>query len=78
MRSPLGCPWDASNFDGDSFQFRASLDMTLDEESADLFRQTDEWLIAYTIQNKDALFKMKTDAQITESQWGAGAGKGGL
>ena len=34
----------------------------------DLFRQIDEWLIAYAIKNKDTLFnKSKTDVQITES-----------
>jgi len=33
-----------------------------------MFRQIDEWLIAYAIKNKDALFnKTKADLQITES-----------
>ena len=41
--------------------------MTLDDESAELFRQIDEWLIAYAIKHKDVLFKSKTDAQITDS-----------
>ena len=41
--------------------------MTLDDEGADLFRQIDEWLIAYAIKHKDVLFKSKTDAQITDS-----------
>ena len=68
LGNPLGCPWDASSFDDDSTQTRINLDMTLDDESADLFRQIDKWLIAYAIKNKETLFnKTKTDLQIAES-----------
>ena len=67
LGEPLGCPWGASSFDEDSTQTRVNLDMTLDDENADLFREIDEWLIAYAIQNKETLFKNKTDQQITES-----------
>jgi hypothetical protein len=70
LGNPFGCPWGASSFDDDATQTRVNLDMTLDDESADLFRQIDEWLIAYAIKNKDVLFsggKNKTDAQITDS-----------
>ena len=43
--------------------------MTLDDESAELFRQIDEWLIAYAIKHKDTFSggKGRTDAQITDS-----------
>jgi hypothetical protein len=67
LGEPLGCPWGASSFDDDATQSRVNLDMTLDDENADLFREIDEWLIAYAIQNKETLFKNKTDQQITES-----------
>ena len=68
LGNPLGCPWGASSFDDDSTQTRINLDLTLDEGNSDMFRQIDEWLIAYAIKNKDALFnKTKTDLQITES-----------
>ena len=67
LGEPLGSPWGASSFEDDATQTRVNLDMTLDEEHADLFRQIDEWLIAYAIQNKEALFKNKTDQQIRES-----------
>ena len=43
------------------------MDITLDDESANLFRQIDEWLIAYAIKHKEELFKNKSDAQITDS-----------
>ena len=70
LGSPLGCPWGASSFDDGSIQVRINLDMTLNEENADLFRQIDEWLIAYAIKNKETLFnKTKTDLQISESSW---------
>jgi hypothetical protein len=67
LGDPLGCPWGASSFDDDSTQSRVNLDLTLDDETADLFREIDEWLIAYAIQNKETLFKNKTDQQISES-----------
>ena len=38
---PLGCPWGASSIDEDSTQTRINLDLTLDEENADMFRQID-------------------------------------
>ena len=66
----MRCPWGASSFDDDATQTHISLDMTLDDENADLFRQIDEWLIAYAIKHKDALFssgKNKTDAKNTDS-----------
>jgi hypothetical protein len=63
----MGSPWGASSFDDDATQTRVNLDMTLSDEQADLFRQIDEWLIAYGIQNKENLFKNKTDQQISES-----------
>ena len=52
LGNALGCPWGASSFDDDSTRTRINLDMTLDEENADLFRQIDEWLIAYAIKIK--------------------------
>ena len=52
LGTPLGCPWGASNFDDDATQSRVNLDMTLDDENADLFRQIDEWLIAYAIKTR--------------------------
>jgi hypothetical protein len=70
LGNQFGCPWGASSFDDDVTQTRVSLDMTLDDESTDLFRQIDEWLIAYAIKHKDVLFsgsKSKTDAQNTDS-----------
>ena len=68
LGNPLGCPWGASSFDDDSSQTRINLDLTLDEENADMFRQIDEWLIANAIKSKETLFnKTKTDLQITES-----------
>ena len=70
LGNAFGCPWGASSFDDDATQTRVNLDMTLDDESAELFRQIDEWLIAYAIKHKDILFsggKGKTDAQITDS-----------
>ena len=66
LGNPFGCPWGASSFDDDATT-RVNLDMTLDDESAELFRQIDEWLIAYAIKHKDTLFKGRTDAQITDS-----------
>jgi hypothetical protein len=70
LGNPFGCPWGASSFDDDATQTRVNLDMTLDDDGADLFRQIDEWLIAYAIKHKNVLFsgsKSKTDAQITDS-----------
>ena len=55
LGNPFGCPWGASSFDDDATQTRVNLDMTLDDESAELFRQIDEWLIAYAIKHKDTL-----------------------
>ena len=55
LGNPLGCPWGASSFD-DATQSRVNLDMTLDDENTYLFRQIDEWLIAYAIKNKETLF----------------------
>ena len=52
LGNPLGCPWGASSFDEDSTQTRINLDLTLDEENADMFQQIDEWLIAYAIKSK--------------------------
>jgi hypothetical protein len=63
----LGCPWGASSFDDDATQSRVNLDLTLADDNANLFRDIDEWFIAYAIQNKETLFKNKTDAQISES-----------
>ena len=57
LGNPLSCPWGASSFDDDATQSRVNLDMTLDDENADLFRQIDEWLIGYAIKHKGALFK---------------------
>ena len=58
LGNPFGCPWGASSFDDDATQTRVNLDMTLDDEgAANLFRQIDEWLLAYAIKNKDTLFK---------------------
>ena len=68
LGNPLGCPWGASSFDDDSTQTRINLDLALEEENADMFRQIDEWFIAYAIKKKETLFnKTKTDLQITES-----------
>jgi hypothetical protein len=67
LGEPLGCPWGASSFEDDATQPRVNLDMTLDEENANMFREVDSWLIAYAIRNKETLFKSKTDAQISES-----------
>ena len=67
LGNPFGCPWGASSFDDDATQTRVNLDMTLDDDGADLSQQIDEWLIAYAIKHKDVLFKSKTDAQITDS-----------
>jgi hypothetical protein len=67
LGDPLGCPWGGSNFEDDSTQTRVNLDMTLDDEHADLFRQIDDWLVAYGVQNKELLFKNKTDQQISDS-----------
>ena len=52
LGNPLVCPWGASSFDDDATQSRVNLDMTLDDENADLFRQIDELLIAYAIQKQ--------------------------
>ena len=70
LGNPFGCPWGASSFDDDATQTRVNLDMTLDDESADLFRQIDEWLIAYAIKHKDvfsqvAKAKLMHKLQIT-------------
>jgi hypothetical protein len=67
LGEPLGCPWGASSFEDDATQTRVNLDMTLDDENANMFRGVDSCLIAYAIQNKETLFKNKTDAQISES-----------
>jgi hypothetical protein len=65
---PLGCPWGASSFEDDVTQTRVNLDLTLDDENAEIFKEVDEWLIAYGILNKDSLFKgPKTDQQIRDS-----------
>jgi hypothetical protein len=68
LGEPLGCPWGASSFEDDATQSRVNLDMTLDDENAEIFKEIDEWLIAYGILNKDNLFKgPKTDSAIRDS-----------
>jgi hypothetical protein len=68
LREPLGAPWGASSFEDDSTQTRINFDLTLDDENAEVFKEVDEWLVAYGISNKDSLFKgAKTDTQIKES-----------
>ena len=56
LENPFGCSWKASNFDNDGTQLHVNLDMTLNDENAVLIRQIDDWLIAYTIKNKNILF----------------------
>ena len=68
LGDPLGCPWGASNFEDDATQTRVNLDLTMDDGNAEIFKQIDEWLIAYGLENRDALFKgPKTDQQIRDS-----------
>jgi hypothetical protein len=67
LGEPLGCPWGGSNFEDDATQTRVNLDMTLDDENAEIFKAVDEWLIMYGIQNRETLFKNKTDQQIRDS-----------
>ena len=40
LGNPLGCPWGASSFDDDSTQTLISLDLTLDDENANLIRHS--------------------------------------
>ena len=56
LENPFDCSWKASNFDNDGTQLHVNLDMTLNDENAVLIRQIDDWLIAYTIKNKNILF----------------------
>ena len=50
-------------------QSRVNLDLTLlDEETTDILKDLDEWLIQYGCKNKETLFKgAKTDQQIRET-----------
>ena len=64
---PLGCPWGCSSFDDDATQTRVNLDLTLNDDHIPFLKQIDEFLIQYGIQNKELLFKNKTDQQIKDS-----------
>ena len=67
LGAPLSTPFGASNFEEDEKVTRVNLDLTVPSETADLFKDLDEWLIQYGIQNKEILFKSKTDQQIRDN-----------
>ena len=67
LGAPLSTPFGASNFEEDEKVTRVNLDLTVPSETAEIFKDLDEWLIQYGIQNKEILFKSKTDQQIRDN-----------